>query len=490
MLARALRYSAFSGLALSGAALAWRASHGPYHVFVLPVTSPLNAQSVFGLCATVLLLLGSRRHEPKLEMPLRHAWLWLLLILALSAAALWTAARFPLVFDDYTLARYGEQMNRAAVKSYFTQPGGDGFFRPVGYLSFGLDALWAGRDPLRWHLTGLILHLANITLVWLLARRLLAHRVAALWAAALFAVHGTVLLTPTYLAARFDVLAVFFVLGGLALFLRYLDAHSLPLLAAGLVFLLLALWTKETAYCFPFLAALLAGRQGMEHKRALAACFALTAAAFAYRLSLFHGLGGYPGSSNFFLSLLKGFALRIWSAFYFPLNWSRPLEPWLTLVLLIALLTLGRITRQADGSRRAYCIALGFTILALLPLAQFLLVDDTLLAAGRFYLALAGFAMFLGAALGALPIRERWAAGAILVLFQLAALRHNETIWRETAALADQTCAAATRFDTLARASSLPREINGVPFLGNGFEACVVFHQSGGAAGPAPSPTP
>src|SRR5262249_51896050 len=150
------------------------------------------------------------------------------------------------------------------------------------YFSLHLDALWAARDPVKWHLTGLALHLLSIVLVWILAAHFLADRSAALWAAALFALHGTVLLTPMYLAARFDVLSAFLVLAGLVLFLRYLDMRQPFLLVAAFACTLVALLSKEVAFCFPVLAALLAGRRAWAYRRALAAFFGLAAVVFVY----------------------------------------------------------------------------------------------------------------------------------------------------------------------------------------------------------------
>jgi hypothetical protein len=196
MFDRTIRCVAALTFALSGAGLAWRAAGGPFKLAALAVNSPLNLQCMLGLSATALLLMHSRRGDHRADTATGRSIVWLLAILLVTAGTLWEAVRFPLVFDDYTLARYGQEMSPAMARYYLTQPGGDGFFRPIGYLSFGLDALWSVRDPVRWHLTGLVLHLANTVLVWLLASHLFQDRLTASWTAALFALHGTVLLTP------------------------------------------------------------------------------------------------------------------------------------------------------------------------------------------------------------------------------------------------------------------------------------------------------
>lgn len=485
---RLFRYLASAALAISGLVLAWRVIGGPFRILSVPVNSPLNAQSVFGLSVTALLALRSGAVSAAFERKPRRAAVWLAGILVLAVVLLAPALRYPLVFDDYTLARYGQGLNLAMTKYYLTHGGGDGFFRPLGYLSLGLDASWAGYAPNGWHLLSFVLHLANIGLVWLLAQRLLADRLAALWAAALFAIHGTVLLTATYLAARFDALAVFFVLAGLILFGRYIEQQSR--LALGLSFgcLLAGLLSKEIAYSFPFLAILVSGGKVREHARALAGFFAVSAAVFAYRYVLLGSIGGYrdPATGGLdvlrpnFLGYLKGFGLRLWSVFYFPVNWSRPPEPWLVSAFLVCLLALSWIAVRGQAPRHTLLLSLAFTILALLPMSHLLLVDAGLSGAGRFYLPLAGFAMLLAVAIRSVRGREQVLVGTVLLVFQLAALRHNLSIWGTVAALADRTCAQIAESGAAPPISSVPAQVDGVPFLRNGLPACVEFHQAQG----------
>jgi hypothetical protein len=177
--------------------------------------------------------------------------------------------------------------------------------------------------------------------------------------------------------------------------------------------------------------------------------------------------------------------LRIWSALYFPLNWSHKPELWMLLSLLACIVMLSWIAVRARCPRANLFVGFGFIIIALLPIAHLLLVDASLLGAGRFYLALPGFAILLGVAIQSATKAERVLLALVLVGFQLAALRHNITIWGGTAALAAHTCSAAGKLlgsrPGVVSVSGLPREIDGIPFLGvnNGFEDCVSFHQLG-----------
>jgi hypothetical protein len=485
-----IRYVAVGILGVSGAVLASRALAGPFQIASVHVSSPLNAQSVFGLAATALLFVNGRSGAPPMVEPRakgQHLTLWLLAVLLATLAVLWPATRFPLVFDDYTLVQQAHGGNPWYA---FTHGGGDGFVRPIGYLSLYLDGLWAGSDIIRWHVSGLALHLANIVLVWRLACTLLENRWAALLAAALFALHGLVLFDSTYLAARFDVLAVFLTLMGLVLFCRYLDRPNGFVLAGSFVCMVLAPLTKEIGFAFPLLATLIAGRRAWNHRRALAAYFVLAAAVFGYRYFLLRGIGGYRDPTNgspqiisaTWLGYLKGFTLRVWSAFYFPVNWSHELPPWLLAALLVYLVALAWLGIRSRAGRRPLGYALAFTGIALLPIAHLLLTDARLTGAWRFYLALPGFTMFLAAAVYQNKRPTRWLLSSGLLVFQFAALANNLTIWRNTARLVDRTCAeAAAIVHSTSEAPfvpNLPREVDGVPFLGtlNGFGPCVAFH--------------
>lgn len=97
--------------------------------------------------------------------------------------------------------------------------------------------------------------------------------------------------------------------------------------------MVLAVLTKESAYAFPLLLAatpaVLLGCSRRDVKRSLP-FWALAATLFAIRRWVLGGIGGYPnqrsGKAKVFqlgvLAAAKAAALRIWSALYFPINWS------------------------------------------------------------------------------------------------------------------------------------------------------------------------
>ena len=386
---RFFRYGVLAAGLLASAVLVIRALAGPF-TLLLPVNSPLNAESWLGLSLVLLVITGVTRSRTGLapagaQHPNRTGLLLLSLAL-LTVLALWRVLALYFLADDFWLV---QTANTATFPLHplLVKSGSDDYFRPAGAVSFMLTARYAAFNPLLWHATALALHVANVLLVFLLALRLSLGRLGAFFAAALFAIHGTRPETVAWIAARYDLLSTFFVLAGLLLFLRTCEAQGTPRhvwLLASLSCMVLAIFTKESAYAFAPLAALLTvGRQDTVRRRAfvLAPFFLLTAALLAHRWSMYGDIGGYRTASGapqaFVLGLipaLKALGLRMWAALYFPVNWSA--EPGRLLGLLLSVSTACwlRLSMTRLPWREA-AIPLGFTVLsAIPPLHQLLLI--------------------------------------------------------------------------------------------------------------------
>jgi tetratricopeptide (TPR) repeat protein len=107
-----------------------------------------------------------------------------------------------------------------------------GHYQPLTWISLGLDYLLWGMNPLGYHLTGLLLHAVNALLFYFIALRLLALafpaaakrefelRVAALFAALVFAIHPLRVESVAWVTERRDVLSGFFFLSSLLCYLK------------------------------------------------------------------------------------------------------------------------------------------------------------------------------------------------------------------------------------------------------------------------------
>lgn len=96
------------------------------------------------------------------------------------------------------------------------------FWHPVTWLSLMLDRQLFGPGIAGFHLSALLLHLANALLLYAAARRLTGHRAASLVTALLFAVHPLHVETFAWVADRKDLLAALFC----ALFLICYQAYA------------------------------------------------------------------------------------------------------------------------------------------------------------------------------------------------------------------------------------------------------------------------
>ena len=435
-----------------GAVIAARWLLGPFVFLGIPVNAPLNPEGAFGLIVVALLASRPASSTPPSTEPRASASGPALLAAALALAALSPALAVGFLSDDFILVH--QARTSTAWLPLFTTPGGDGFFRPLGYLTFNLNALVGG-----WHLTSLAIHAANAALVAALAVRLGATRLIAFLAGALFALHGTHLEAAVWVAGRFDLLAAFFTLSALLLFGR----HTALALACTLA----ALWSKEAAYPLPALLTLLAWHERKPLKSTIP-YWALTAAAFLYRWTLLGGIGGYTaesGESAFFslkfATTAKAVFVRLWTSLVFPLNWSHDpafLAALAATAYIAALLWLSWRSRPTSALR----LTLASLALSILPPLH-LLGGAADLSGGRLlYLPSIWFCLLL--ALAVAGTQRQPALVAILLAFHFAALHHDLPYWQRASDQVRALCEQTT--------PNPPRAIEGVPALANGYAEC------------------
>jgi hypothetical protein len=98
-----------------------------------------------------------------------------------------------------------------------------GHYQPLSWITFGIDYLLWGLNPLGFHLTNLVLHGLNAVLVYYLSLRLfgiaLPHvrnqfvgKISACWVALLFSLHPLRVESVAWATQRRDVLSAFFLL--------------------------------------------------------------------------------------------------------------------------------------------------------------------------------------------------------------------------------------------------------------------------------------
>ena len=482
--------------AVSGTLASARACLGPFH-FLAQINRPLNLQSIFGLSATLAFLCRMKRGDASGNTLVSVAWtdtISVAGVILIGLAEFWQTLSYSFLSDDFYLVTLAAS-TRGYSAPLFKHGGGTEFFRPVGGLALAVTAWWGGTDVFSWHLASLLLHLANSVLVFLLISRLFSNRPAALVASMLFVIHGTWPEAVTWVSGRFDLISTFFVLTGLLLFIAHLCLLARARIRAtacyvgSLLAMALAILTKESAYVFPALLmltlAVCPGASRQDAKRTLP-FWALAIILFAIRWWALGGIGGYidprTGKPEAFslgmLPITKALALRIWSALYFPVNWSIEPSRGLGIAFALSVALTVCLLWTVSLERRRILFAVAFVLISSLPAIHQLLIGGDLQKSRLLYLPSVGFCVMLGFAVeGLRPKRAMLPAALVLLAFHLSCLQHNERIWRQVASVADSTCSQIIQQITPSTKGiviqDLPGSLDGVYFLRNGLGSCL-----------------
>ena len=199
---------------------------------------------------------------------LRHPALAALVLVLITALAYWPGLTGGFLFDDYPNIVQQDKVHatdlslEAMRTAAWTYNGHIG--RPIATISFAIDHAFWGLNPWGYKLSGLLVHLANVVLVFLLVRRLLplagtrpeSAGAAAFVVALLWAIHPLQVSTVLYVVQRMETLSLTFVLLALMCYVRgrlYQAAgtRAWPWLVACVPLVLVGLMSKETAALFP-----------------------------------------------------------------------------------------------------------------------------------------------------------------------------------------------------------------------------------------------
>ncbi|MCL2335026.1 MAG: hypothetical protein FWC57_03070 [Endomicrobia bacterium] len=128
------------------------------------------------------------------------------------------------------------------------------YYRPMLAISFILDHKIAGESEKFAHFTNVLLHCASSVLVLLFFRRYLnLGKTLSFLAAVLFAVYPITVQTAAWIPGRNDSLFFIYFMLCLIFFIEYLRSQKPVFLLTHILFLLLCLFTKESAITVPFI---------------------------------------------------------------------------------------------------------------------------------------------------------------------------------------------------------------------------------------------
>jgi hypothetical protein len=472
-----IRLLLLAALSVMGTLLAARGLLGPL-TSPLTVNSPMNLEGVFALAFLGLLAARDAREAGAPGGSARKRDLYLAAALAVIVIAAFVRdLDFPLLADDYIHIWNARHADWRAILAHVTAPETDHFFRPAVYWSYAFDALWAGVSPTTWRAGNLAIHVVNTLLVYWLCRDVRFARTGAFIGALVFGLHGSRPEAVTWVAARFDLMAVMFSLGCV---LAVLNSAKWWI---GCSLFAMALMSKESAYVTPLVAALVLRYVGL-HWRAIrkpvAPLFGIAAVALMYRLWLLHGIGGYrdPVSGSAvvlhpaLMPTLNAVFLRFWAALMFPLNWTGELSTLTGAALAAAIAAYIYIAWQGTERRKA-SLGILVAVTCSLPAYQFLSIGMDLEKSRVLYFSSVGLALLFAAVFERNDIKLMLCAVA-LVGFEWIALQNNLGHWRHVGELAGRTCAAQAKAPAEQRAQQ-PNVVDGVYFLRMGLPECVML---------------
>jgi tetratricopeptide (TPR) repeat protein len=159
-------------------------------------------------------------------------------------------------------------------QSYWWPTGEAGLYRPLTTLSYMFNyAILGNRDqPAGYHTVNLLLHVGNVLLAWLLARKLTRDFWPPIFVAAIWAVHPVTTESVTNIVGRADLLAAMAVLSGLLMYLESREATGRRRAGwiAGVAFATTAgVFSKESAIAIVPLIVLFEWTRGFSRPRAL-----------------------------------------------------------------------------------------------------------------------------------------------------------------------------------------------------------------------------
>ena len=342
-------------------------------------------------------------------------------------------------------------------------------YRPLTLLTFAVDWQVWGGDPFGFHLTNVVLHaVVTVLLVFFLSR---FFPIWAAWAGGLvFAVHSVHTEAVANVVGRAEILTALFILIGCLVYMRAVRRERISLTVVALLAILytLAGFSKEVGFVMPglllatdlpLLARTSTGELGRFTRARLplyASLAGVLALLFLVRLAVLGTLVGSVPARTFALDdsfTTRLFTMaRVWPRFFdlllFPLDLSADYSP--AVILPASGLTLGgafgfvlvilTIALAVVAFRRLpeFSMAVMWSVVALIPVSNLLIMVETVLGERRLYLPSISVSIVVALALARAPATRRRLLGAAVVawvgFFSVVTIRRNP-VWASTDAV-------------------------------------------------------
>lgn len=193
-----------------------------------------------------------------------NIWLFCLIILIVGAGLYLRTAMFEYVYCDddkfvINVYDYNKELSNIITSFQQTLTSGSAYYRPVLISSFIIDANLGGLDPAMYRVTNIILHLLGSILVFFTLLKLKYEEFPSFLLTLLFVVHPMLTPAVSWISGRNDSMITIFLLLSFIMMINFIekkDGKKWIYYSLHLLMFLIALFTKEIAAFFPFVAYL------------------------------------------------------------------------------------------------------------------------------------------------------------------------------------------------------------------------------------------
>lgn len=170
------------------------------------------------------------------------------------------------------------------------------FYRPLTSLSYWLDFKAWWLNPAGFHLTNILIHLANTILLYIILLQLGMHRIPAFMSGLLFSLFPLHFENVSWITGRTDLLSFFFAALSALLFIRFFKRRKYSSLVISSVFLLLALLSKENSLMIIVIYLVFVWQKGYETKKLAIILFPPSASVIIWLIMRRIALGSFAFS--------------------------------------------------------------------------------------------------------------------------------------------------------------------------------------------------
>ena len=355
-------------------------------------------------------------------------------------------------------------------------------YHPLTIISLAINFAISGTDPSSYLVFNLLLHLANVVLVYYFILQISAGKnYVAAFTALIFGIHPMHVESVVWISERKDLLYTLFFLLSLIQYWRFLQTEKRPKLILSFLFFSLSLLSKPAAIILPLVLLLLDYWQGRAfHKKVLIekVPFLLLALLFAIitlkiqSKSAITGFDSYPIWTRFFFANYVSVAYLVRFIIPYPLSAFHPfpspgnlgLSVLLSPIVMLILITISWFKRK----NKLFIFSFLFYLTNILLVLQVVTVGAALVAERYTYVPYIGIAFFAAMLIDqyANKYRRKWIwlfPGSLSFIFcfitfqRVKVWENSGTLWSDVLQHYENAVVARNnRANYLLRQASLP----------------------------------